>query len=215
MLTSLDPVVLRARAWDHGRRPIASAGLRRLSLGGVAAMAVNGMVFVAEEDAAEAEGPALAAGMTDAGTAPLMTFPLDVALAAEPSAGVERACDPAAVEELCELIGSAFGLSGSAMLRSDLPEVPGADGWLLREEGRAIAGVVTTPDPDLVGLWSMATPPGNQRKGYAARLLRAVLAHYALEGATNAYVIATPAGEQLYGSLGFQSAERLRVWQPR
>jgi predicted N-acetyltransferase YhbS len=61
----------------------------------------------------------------------------------------------------------------------------------------------------------MATPPQQQRLGHGGRLLRAVLGHYALEGATSACVIATAAGEPLYRSLGFEPAERLRVWMKR
>jgi GNAT superfamily N-acetyltransferase len=61
----------------------------------------------------------------------------------------------------------------------------------------------------------MATLPARQREGHGARLLRAVLGHYALEGATKACLISTPAGERLYRSLGFEALEQLQVWQPR
>jgi ribosomal protein S18 acetylase RimI-like enzyme len=71
---------------------------------------------------------------------------------------------------------------------------------------------VATADPDLLGLWSMATAPAEQRNGHGRRLLLAVLGHYALEGATSVCVVATPAGERLYRSVGFETAEPLRVW---
>ena len=196
---------------------MASAALARTALGGVPAITANGLVFVAEQDAAAARDAATVAGMIDAGTAPLMSLELTCELAAGPCAGVERAVDPATIEEVSELIRSAFGLAGSTGLRHDLAEVPGADAWLLREPstGRAIAALVATADPDLVGVWSMATVPARQREGHGVRLLRAVLGHYALEGATTACLISTPAGESLYRSLGFETVERLQVWQPR
>ena len=217
MLTSSDPTVLRARAWDHGGRPLAAAALSRTALGGVPAITANGMVFVAEQDAPAARKAAEAAGMTDAGRAPLMTLELSYELAEGPCRGVERAVDPATVEEVSELVRAAFGLSGSTGLRHDLGEVPGADAWLLREHatGRAVATLVATADPDLVGVWSMATAPDRQREGHGTSLLRAVLGHYALEGAKTACLVSTPAGVSLYRKVGFQPVEHLQVWQPR
>jgi predicted N-acetyltransferase YhbS len=218
MLTSSDPTILRARAWDHGGRPLASAALSRTSLGGVPVITANGLVFVAEEDAEATRDAALSAGLTDAGTAPLMSLELtlDLALAETPSAGVERAIDPATVEEVSELVRAAFGLAGTTGLRPDLAEVPGADAWLLREpDGRAVASLVVTADPDLVAVWSMATLPSRQREGHGRCLLRAVLGHYALEGATTACLVSTPAGESLYRAVGFEPVEQLQVWQRR
>jgi ribosomal protein S18 acetylase RimI-like enzyme len=214
MLTALDPTVLRARAWDHGGRPLSPSGLARVALGGVVGIAANGLVFVAEEDSEPARSHAASAGMREAGTAPLMTLDLDCALAEAPARGVERVVDAAGMEELCELVRAAYAIDGSAGLRSDLPEVPGADAWLLREDGRAVAGLVATADPDLVAIWSMAVAPEHQRAGRGATLLRAVLGHHALEGVTVACLVATPAGEPLYRALGFRPIEQLAVWQP-
>jgi GNAT superfamily N-acetyltransferase len=216
MLTSSDPTLLRARAWDHGGRPLASAALTRTSLGGVPVITANGMVFVAEQDAEATRAAATAAGLTDAGTTPLMALELDCDLAEGPCAGVERAIDPATIEEVSELVRAAFGLAGSTGLRHDLAEVPGADAWLLREpDGRAIASLVVTADPDLVAVWSMATLPSRRRQGHGTCLLRAVLGNYALEGATTACLVSTPSGESLYRSIGFVPVEHLQVWQSR
>ena len=214
MLTALDPTVLRARAWDHGGRPMSPAGLARVALGGVVGIAANGLVFVAEEDSETARAAAVSAGMREAGTAPLMTLELDLALAESAARGVERAVDQACMEEVSELVRAAYGIAGSAGLRADLPEVPGADAWLLREDGRAVAALVATADPDLVAIWSMAVAPEQQRSGRGTYLLSAVLGHYALEGATVACLVATPAGEPLYRAVGFRPIEQLQVWQP-
>jgi ribosomal protein S18 acetylase RimI-like enzyme len=212
MLTSRDPTSLRTRAWDHGGRPLTSPRLVRISLGGVPAIATGGLVFVAESDADAARPAAEEAGMTDAGVAPLMVLELDTSLAEAPSVGVERAVDADCVQEVAELIRAAFGVD--ANLRADLPDVPGADAWLLREDGRAIAALVATSDPDFVAIWSMATLPSRRHEGHARHLLRAVLGHYALEGAARACLVATPEGERLYRSVGFEPVEQLRVWRP-
>jgi ribosomal protein S18 acetylase RimI-like enzyme len=145
-----------------------------------------------------------------------MSAGLDCAYAEAPSAGVERACDDAALAEVAELVAAAFGVAADAALPEPLQDVAGADAWLLRApDGRALSAVVATVDPDLLALWSAATPPPARRRGHAARLLRAVLGHYACEGVPTACVVATADGEPLYRSLGFAPAEPLRLWMKR
>ena len=221
MVTPVDPCLLRARASAHAARP---TGLRSVLLGGephalreaVAELAGSpGMLLVPESDSPEVAPVAEELGLEDRGTLPLMAGDLDLALAEEPSAGVERAVDASGFEEVEALVGAAFGLHGPTGLRHDLHEVPGADAWLLRRDGHAVAALVATADPDLLGIWSMATAPALQRRGHGGRLLRAVLGHYALEGATTACLVATPAGEPLYRALGFEPSEQLRVWMRR
>jgi N-acetylglutamate synthase-like GNAT family acetyltransferase len=155
-------------------------------------------------------------GLRAAGACTLMACDLDLSYAEAPSQRVERALDADALDEVGELVAAAFGLDGSGIIGRELYDAQGADAWLLRnEEGHAVSAVVATADPDLVGLWSVATPPAAQRRGHGAHLLRAVLGHYALEGVTTACVLATEAGEQLYRTLGFKAAERLHVWMKR
>jgi ribosomal protein S18 acetylase RimI-like enzyme len=188
MVTALDPHVLRARTAEHAARPTA---LRTVVLA----------------------GPDEAVGLTDAREVPLMTLDLrDCTLAESPSAGVERVVDAAGIEEVAELTAAAFGLRRAVLLERRLHEAPGLEAWLLRESGHAVSSVVATSDPDLVGIWSMATAPTARRAGRATKLLRAVLGHYALCGAQAACLVATPAGEPLYRSLGFTEAERVKVW---
>src|SRR5690348_11153689 len=100
MLTAHDPAVLRARTWDHGARPMSSAGLAPAALAGVTGIAANGLVFVAEQDAERAAPAAREAGMTPLGPASLMTLELDLALAEAPCRGVERAVDRTTIGEL-------------------------------------------------------------------------------------------------------------------
>jgi predicted N-acetyltransferase YhbS len=222
MLTERDSATLIARASAHATRP---TGLQSVLLDGepeALRAAVDGLgdrpglLLVAEHEADGLAPVAEELGLEDRGTVPLMAAGLDLALAAAPTAGVERAVDEAGFAEVESIVTAAFGLRGEPGLRHDLHEVPGADAWLLRDaSGRAVSAVVVTADPDLLGLWSMATPPAEQRRGHGGRLLRAVLGHYALEGARNACVIATAAGEPLYRSLGFEPSERLQVWMKR
>lgn len=215
-MLSLDPTILRARAWDHGGRPLTSASLSRIALGDVRGIVANGLVFVAEQDAPAAREPALSAGLADAGTAALMAMDLEDSLAEAPCQGVERAIDAVTVDEVSELVRQAYGFRGPTGLRHDMADAPGADAWLKRDRnGHAVAALVATADPDLIGIWSMATLPERQGEGHGGCLLRAVLGHYALEGATRACLIASPAGEALYRSVGFTALEQLAVWRPQ
>ena len=60
----------------------------------------------------------------------------------------------------------------------------------------------------------MATAPARRHEGHGSCLLRAVLGHYALEGATRACLIATGGSETLYRAVGFEPVEHLAVWHP-
>jgi GNAT superfamily N-acetyltransferase len=246
MPTTLDPPVLRARAWSHAARPLAVVDLPCAPLGpasvltatgrpspalnhaflagpeaardlrhAVAALGTLPATVLAPEDVAAALEPVAAElALAPAGSVPFLALELDCALAEAPSAGVERAVDADAMDDAAALVAAAFALRGAGALRPDLPDVPGADAWLLRDElGRPLSAMVATVDADLVGVWSMATPPPLQRRGHAGRLLRAVLGHYALEGATTACLVATPAGAALYRALGFAPAETWRAWK--
>jgi N-acetylglutamate synthase-like GNAT family acetyltransferase len=222
MLMSSAP--LRDRARQHARRPTglatiiaagpdASAELR-------AAVASLGRrparLAVAADVAADVAPVADELGLRPAGAAPLMVCDLVCDLAAAPSGGVERVVDADALDEVAELVAAAFDLNGSGVIGRDLYDAEGADAWVLRDrQGHAVSALVATADPDLLGLWSLATPPAAQRRGHGAHLLRAVLGNYALEGLPRACVLATEAGEPLYRSLGFAPTEQLHVWMKR
>src|SRR4051812_6530447 len=116
MLTGHDPAGLRARATGHAARP---TGLRSVLLDGEAdalraAVAdlgdLPGLLLVTETDAAEVVPAAIELGLEDRGSVPLMGADLDVALAASPTAGVERAVDQGGFAEVELLVTAAFGL---------------------------------------------------------------------------------------------------------
>jgi ribosomal protein S18 acetylase RimI-like enzyme len=64
----------------------------------------------------------------------------------------------------------------------------------------------------LGGVWSMATGPTRQRSGIGRRLLSTAMAEARSRGATDFFLGATPAGQQLYESLGFTTRTVARVW---
>jgi GNAT superfamily N-acetyltransferase len=88
--------------------------------------------------------------------------------------------------------------------------------WGLFEGGELLSSAAFVTVEEAVVGWSVATPPRLQRRGYAARLLRSVLAQSAREGATLSLVYSSPTGESLYRALGFRELERWQMWsRPR
>lgn len=78
------------------------------------------------------------------------------------------------------------------------------DFWLLEDDGEAVSTVQTHRTGETVSLWTMATPPPMQRRGYGRALLGGVLRWAAQDGATVGLLGATPAGEPLYRSTGWR-----------
>ncbi len=65
-------------------------------------------------------------------------------------------------------------------------------------------------------VWSMATPPAWQNKGYGRRLLTTALASSAALGVTESILQASSAGEALYRALGYEVTEYWQTWsRPR
>jgi GNAT superfamily N-acetyltransferase len=94
--------------------------------------------------------------------------------------------------------------------------VPGFKAWALTSGGELQSCVATVRVGDAVVVWSMATPPALQRRGFGGRLLSAVLARSAAEGCDSSLLYASPAGEALYRSLGYEIIEHWQAWsRPR
>jgi len=71
---------------------------------------------------------------------------------------------------------------------------------------------MVTRHPQGTGIWSMATPPARQRRGYGYALLTEVMARECALGAGDFYLFATAAGQALYTRLGYQTVETPRIW---
>lgn len=69
-----------------------------------------------------------------------------------------------------------------------------------------------TDSKSLVGIWSMATPPAQRRRGVARSGLTHVLEGRFTAGASLAYLIATEAGRPLYDAVGFRVVAWCTAW---
>ncbi len=96
--------------------------------------------------------------------------------------------------------------------RAILERIPGGLGFYgLYEQDDLVACGLSVVDGQLVGLFDIVTDPAHRRKGYAARLVRGMLANASEQGATGGYlqVISKNApAVALYESLGFAESYR-------
>jgi GNAT superfamily N-acetyltransferase len=168
-------------------------------------------------------GPALeqsdvlsAAGWIQVTTVPLMTKSLSEA-SADTSV---RELDLAGLGLLRSLVEEAFDCPPSISLVA-LPDAAATDApdanrsfasWGLYEVGEMVSGVATSTVSGNTCIWSMATPPRQQRRGHGRRLLSGVLAQCAAQGATTSLLLATGSGGALYQSMGFEIVEHWQVW---
>ena len=108
---------------------------------------------------------------------PLLTLRLDDDMANAEGRGVERSVDASSLHEAADLLLVA-------------PSALAGDVWLLRLGGHALSALAAERDGDVVTITALTASHGE-------RLLRAVLGHYALEGAVEARLAAGPAARAL------------------
>jgi ribosomal protein S18 acetylase RimI-like enzyme len=157
------------------------------------------------------------AGWVSIGARPLMLLqPLPPARPA--STGVRAL----AVDELDgarRVITDSFGLSDTSAMTA-LPDSMAARDdvtvWGLFEADELVTAVVVVEEDGLAVIWSMATLPGSQGRGYGRRLIEGALHDQLEKGATGSLLYSSAAGENLYRALGYEVVEYLQMWsRPR
>lgn len=132
--------------------------------------------------------------------------------------GVAR-LDGKALTEARTLVGEAYDLPEAltvvALPDTSVSEV-GQSVWGLREQGELVSCMALVDVDETAVVWSMATPPRLQRRGFGRRLLQGALAASAREGGARCLLYSSPQGIGLYTSMGFRLVERWQVWsRPR
>ena len=79
--------------------------------------------------------------------------------------------------------------------------------YALKNDGEIVSIVTAAHQGDYVGIWSMATPPSHQKKGYGAELLKYVMKEHRALGGKEFALVATDAGKVLYDKLGWETIE--------
>jgi len=78
--------------------------------------------------------------------------------------------------------------------------------YLGRVNGDGVTTGATARDGDVVGIFSVATPAEHRRRGYASQLVGAACQAAFTQGATLAFLQASPMGSAVYQRLGFRTA---------
>lgn len=154
-------------------------------------------------------------GFTPVGTAPLMVLRSNASGGGRGRLMITRALEAAQVQAAGDLIAAAFGEPRHLIARyieSGMTATSGVETYVGYAGARAVctASVTITGDTGAVSL--MATPPGEQRKGFGRDLLRQVIADCRRRGVTRLHLGSTDAGRSLYASLGFALVADLPVW---
>ena len=197
----------------HGGDP----SLVQKSLDTVAAANCPSMIMLA--------GPGLAgaqilidAGWVCVGTSPIMSLQNagDRDLDVDPGVSEARPADlPGVWETLCETFGLTPSLARVA-IPEDVFERDGSSVWTLTVDGIVRACVATVIVERALMVWSMATHPAWQHRGYGRKLLTTALARGVSDGVSESILNTSPAGEPLYRSLGYEVTEYWQLWsRPR
>jgi GNAT superfamily N-acetyltransferase len=164
------------------------------------------------------EGKALADRVPKAfahvGQMPIMSKPLD----GEPADRDPRVRRATAADRdvATELIVQAYGMTREVAQYATAPLLHDNGDrmslWLMEDRGEAVSTVTVARDGDVAALWSMATPPSQQRKGYGRALLATVLGQAQRDGARLGVLGATPAGYPLYEATGWLTYETFELF---
>ena len=150
-------------------------------------------------------------GWVCVGARPFMAL-TDIGGEADPDV---RRLRPNELADAQAMIGDAFAVEqqfAAVALPTVAATEPTREAWGLFVGGELVSCTAAVTVDDTLTIWSMATPPKQQRNGYGRRLLSAVLAHGREAGATTSLLYASPEGESLYRSIGYSVVEYWQVW---
>jgi GNAT superfamily N-acetyltransferase len=170
-------------------------------------------ILIIEEGAEDLRRWAAGKGLAEVGQMPMMERQ---ASAVQPSTrfGIRLAA-PDEIGTGNRLAAAAFGLDEAAcsmaLVRSAL-EAEGNDLWLAEDETGPVGCGIFIRSGDHVGIYTMSTPPEQQRRGIGRALLDTAMAHYQNEGVQRFTLGATEKGYPLYERVGFEIVTRPHVY---
>lgn len=176
------------------------------------------VVLLAQDVGDELAPTALALGLQPVGTMPMMLYTPAQELSTTLNAGaysVKRVTEAAELEDVKHVLHHAFHLPREALdhvLPLALLDVPGVTFFLTHRGGQPVSTVMTTTTGDIIGIWSMGTPPELQRQGAGQATLLAAIAYHQALGGRSFYLGATAEGKRLYDQVGFRTLEETAVW---
>jgi GNAT superfamily N-acetyltransferase len=128
---------------------------------------------------------------------------------------VERVADLDGVMDAADVLGDAYEIPPEwvrSMVGPTFPDLPNADLFLTRREGRALAAAGTGRSGSTVGIYAVGTRLAHRRRGAAAAAVSAALDHHVRTGAHLFGLLSDPDAEALYASLGFAVVDHAQMW---
>jgi GNAT superfamily N-acetyltransferase len=174
-----------------------------------------GSLAVLSPAAEEAAAAAAGLGLVSDGSAPFMCAHAADARHVEHGYAVERVTDLDGVMDAADVLGDAYEISPEwvrSILGPLFSELPNADLFITRREGRAIAAAGTGRVGSTVGIYAVGTRLAHRRRGAAAAALSAALDHHVRMGAHLFGLLSDPDAEALYASLGFAAVDHAQIW---
>ena len=160
--------------------------------------------------------------LADAGWVSIGAQPLMLLEPLSPERSASTGVRALAVDELDlarSVITDCFGIShasATTAIPDSMAERDDITVWGLFDEDQLVASVVVVEEDGLAVIWSMATLPGSQGRGFGRRLIEVALHDQLEKGATGSLLYSTEAGEKLYRALGYEVTEYIQMWsRPR
>lgn len=155
------------------------------------------------------------AGLVGVGEIPLMRLVGGGAVVGETGGACGLVECDGEVMSANEVTGAAFGLPVEAVGRvfgERVPSQPGLRVYVARHEGRVVSGLRISRIGEVAMIWCMATAVDQLRRGFGRRLLAAAISAERAAGAAEFLLLATPAGQPLYRSVGFEVISVASAW---
>ncbi len=193
--------------------PDAAAATRALAAA-LGRRGLPGILLVADSAGADAHSAAAEVGLIAAARMPLMTL-LPGPIGVDVGFTTRQATSPSDLLASNRVTAAAFDLPVALLdevFGAGLLDAGDVTVELVLDGDEPVGSLQTTSFGTLVGVWSMATPPAQRRRGIARAGLSHVLSRRFRTGASQAFLVATDAGRPLYDAVGFEVVGWCTAW---
>jgi len=161
-------------------------------------------------------GLARARGMVQDRDSPLMVLPDPARLGPAQLVGHLKIRELSPGETEPHVVVAAAGFEApEEMIRqliTPLRDVPGIRFYVGEADGRPVTTGMGVTIGDFVGVFNIATVPGDRGHGYGAAITARVVSGGFAAGASWSWLQSSPAGYHVYERLGYQTIESWQVW---
>ncbi len=145
----------------------------------------------------------------------MVAAPADLTDLPEAEIQIERVTDESGLAEALAVAEAGFETPTGVLApfyKATLLELHGLSYYLGFAGGEAVSTAVGYRETDTVGIFNVATPPGNRRRGYGAALTSLAARDGIERGAQLAWLQASQHGEPVYRRMGFRQVETYNLF---